>query len=132
MHQFPFVLITLILIILPFCQCQPLVIGNVIVLPPNDPDLVAAIAAVKPAIAKRFPKFSIDSIIKAESQVVAGKKYFVTLQLIQVKSDGKRPNKTDSSKKQPNGSKRICTAEIVIVPWRRVTELIALSCNKSN
>ena len=110
-------------------RSQDLVAGNLVQLSPEDPHLLKAVAAVKPAIRKRYSKYTIDKVLNAQYQVVAGKKYFVTLQLVQLRrGSNNKPNKAGSPANRPSGPKRICQAEIVVVPWRHATELASFVC----
>ena len=117
--MYPLNIICLTIFCLSFVQSQDLITGNQIQLLPNDPNLIKALFAVKSAIAKQQPKYIIDKVLSAQSQVVAGKKYIVTFQLLRLKN---KPNKSRSA------SKLLCRAEIIVKPWRNVTELAQLKC----
>ena len=109
--------------------------GGLSPLSSNDPNLLQAISAVKhDIIGRNLNRYAIDKVLRAHSQVVAGRKYYVTLLMKPKRKSNTRnkngpKNKFKITPKYLPRSKKICHAEIVVVPWMDLIELIRLECN---
>src|SRR5690349_1128904 len=84
----------------------------------DDPDLQAALEAIRPQVAFQLTgspsaKFKYVKVLKAHSQIVAGTKYYVKFKLIQSRSSGsKQKSSNTTAKASMKATTKICRAQI--------------------
>lgn len=86
----------------------------------DEEELQHIIETLKPKVSQRYPAYSFDQILKVQTQIVAGKKYYV---LFRLKHTSSALTKTEKPRK-------ICRAEIVRMVWLDVTDVLKLRCSK--
>uniref|UniRef100_M9T289 Cystatin-Igu-3 n=1 Tax=Iguana iguana TaxID=8517 RepID=M9T289_IGUIG len=121
---------------------QPGIVGGWRARSPSDPDVVEATAfcvgAYNEASNSAF-LFKAARVVEAESQVVAGTKYSLTIELVRTvceKKGGSGLKDVDLERcevaSDAEQEKEICTFQVWSRPWLNDTQLLQMSCKAAS